>query len=190
MPDRIDNTCISYALEPAMSDELQDLIEHLERYRATTLQVLDLVGEGDLDWRPRQDQYKLGQHLLHIAQTEDHFSRGLFRGDWDSERIRFPERLPGIEALKKYFAEIREFTLGELRELDPKRLGKIIEIPNGPPEHSLRSWLWFILEHKLHHRGQIWAYLRAMGFTPPFYAIPLPLGERPDVRAREELGGF
>ena len=57
-------------------------------------------------------------------------------------------------------------------------------------ELSLRSGLWFILEHELHHKGQIWLYLRLMGITPPFYAMPLPPGERPDVAAREALGGF
>lgn len=54
----------------------------------------------------------------------------------------------------------------------------------------MRSWLWFVLEHELHHRGQIWAYLRAVGHTLPFYAVPLAPGERPDIRVREELGGF
>ncbi len=173
-----------------MGDELQDLTEHLERYRATTLQVFDLVEEKDLAWRPSQDQYSLGQQLLHIAQTEDHFSRGLFEGDWDSDRIRFPKPLPTLEELKKSFGTVREFTLAKLLELDPDQLGEAVEIPNGPPDHSMRSWLWFILEHELHHRGQIWAYLRAMGYTPPFYAMPLSPVERPDIGMREELGGF
>lgn len=173
-----------------MKDEIQDLTEHMERYRATTLQVLDLIDQGDLSWRPSADQYSLGQQLLHIAQTEDRFFRGIFEGDWSTDRIRFPEDLPDLPDLRAYFLRVRQFTLSKLREVDASQLGRTMEIPDGPPDHSLRSWLWFVLEHELHHRGQIWAYLRAMGRTPPFYAMPLPPGERPDIPARQELGGF
>ncbi len=173
-----------------MGGELADLTEHLQRYRATTLQVLDLVEAEDLDWRPSRSQYSLGQQLVHIAQTEDHFSRGLFDRDWSSARLRFPNPLPAPEALRAFFASVRQYTLSKLEALEPDELGAVVEVPNGPPGHSMRSWLWFILEHELHHRGQIWAYLRAMGLAPPFYAMPLAPGERPDIEMREELGGF
>lgn len=173
-----------------MKSELEDLIEHLERYRAVTLQVFDLIEEEDLQWRPGADQYSLGQQLLHIAQAEDRFAHGLFEGDWSFGRVRFPEDLPPAEEMKAFFADVRAFTLERLQEVDPDDLGRIVQIPDAPVEHTLRSWLWFILEHELHHRGQVWGYLRTMGLTPPFYAMPLPPGERPDVKAREELGGF
>lgn len=172
-----------------MTDELDDYIEHLERYRATTLQVFDLIEEDELEWRPSPSQYSLGQQLLHIAQAEDRFSHGLFEGDWSYDRVRFPEELPTSEQMKEFFESVRSFTLQHLLELEPSELGEAVQIPEAP-ERSLRSSLWFILEHELHHRGQVWAYLRAMGYTPPFYATPLPLGERPDLKAREELGGF
>ncbi len=170
--------------------EIEDLIEHLERYRATTLQVFDLVDEADLAWRPSEDQYSLGQQLLHIAQAEDRFAHGLFEGDWTYDRVRFPPELPDAAEMRALFDTVRRFLLGHLRKLDEAELGEPIEGPDGPAGWSLRSYLWFILEHELHHRGQVWAYLRAMGKTPPFYATPLPLGRRPDVEAREELGGF
>lgn len=173
-----------------MRRELEDLIEHLGRYRAITLQVFDIVEEGELGWRPGPSQYSLGQQLLHIAQAEDRFAHGLFEGDWSLERVRFPPELPSADEMIEFFERVRSYTLDRLEELDSSDLGEIVEIPESDLRHSLRSLLWFILEHELHHRGQIWAYLRAMGHTPPFYATPLPPGERPDVQAREELGGF
>ncbi len=171
------------------TDELEDLVDHLQRYRATTMQVFDLVADTDLYWRPGPDRFSLGQQLLHIAQAEDRFAHGLFEGDWSYERVRFPEALPGAEALRAFFTNVRAYTLGRLRTLDPGDLGKVILIPDAP-NSTLRSALWFVLEHELHHRGQVWSYLRDMGYRPPFYATPLPLGERPDIAARQRLGGF
>ncbi len=170
--------------------ELEDLIEHLQRYRATTLQVFELVDDEDLAWRPGPDQYSLGQQLLHIAQAEDRFLHGLFEDDWSYDRVRFPEVLPDGPALEAFFRRVRADLMDRLRELPPEELGRRIHVPEAPADHSLRWYLWFILEHELHHRGQIWAYLRAMGKTPPFYATALPLGDRPDHDARERLGGF
>lgn len=73
---------------PEFSPELDDLTEHLERYRATTLQVFHLLDDEDLAWRPSRDQYSLGQQLLHIAQAEDRLARGLFEDDWSYLRAR------------------------------------------------------------------------------------------------------
>src|SRR2546426_3855547 len=38
----------------------------------------------------------------------------------------------------------------------------------------LRWWLWFVLEHEIHHKAQLALYLREMGKVPPFFALPLP----------------
>lgn len=170
--------------------ELSDFQEHLERYRAVTLQVLDVVNDADLSWRPSPDQYSLGQQLLHIAQTEDLYATGLFHGDWDFDRARFPSEMPSRSELREFFEEVRARTLDCLGSISDSELGEVVPIPDSPVEGTLRSWLWFILEHELHHKGQIWLYLRQMGYTAPFYAMPLPLGTRPDHKAREELGGF
>lgn len=171
--------------------EIEDLIEHLERYRAVTLQVFDLVDDDDLAWRPAPDRFSLGQQLLHIAQAEDRFVHGLFEDDWSYERVRFPAELPSLEEMRAFFAEVRGRTLAHLEGVEPEAMGRVVDVPDGAAfAFTLRSWLWFVLEHELHHRGQVWGYLREMGLTPPFYAMPLPLGTRPDLEAREELGGI
>jgi uncharacterized damage-inducible protein DinB len=89
---------------PAHADELADRREHLERYRAVTLQVLDVVeSDDDLRWRPGPAHYSLGQQLLHIAQSDDLYSHGLFEGDWNLGRARFPERLPDRSELRAFY---------------------------------------------------------------------------------------
>lgn len=170
--------------------ELEDLLEHMERYRAVTLQVLEMITDEEMSWRPTPGQYSLGQQLLHIAQTEDLYAHGLFERDWNYDRARFPDVLPDRAALRDMFACVRARTIQHLATLDPADLGHVVEISGSPLEHTLRSWLWFLIEHEMHHKAQIGMYLRQLGHTPPFYAMPLAAGERPDVQARESLGGF
>jgi uncharacterized damage-inducible protein DinB len=61
---------------------------------------------------------------------------------------------------------------------------------NAPVEWSLRSWLWFVLEHEQHHKAQLAEYMRQMGLVPPFFALVIPDGQRPDIEARANLGGL
>ncbi|MFC1662500.1 DinB family protein, partial [Gemmatimonadota bacterium] len=68
-------------------------------------------------------------------------------------------------------------------------LAALRSTPNASAEYPLRWWLWSVLEHEIHHKAQLAIYLRQMGKVAPYFADPLPLGERPDIQLRDELGG-
>lgn len=173
-----------------MITEIEDIREHFERFRAVTLQVLDIISDEELSWRPDNYSFSCGQHLLHIAQAENFYAYGLFEHNWDLERLRLRKVVDSRAELREFFSAVRQRTLASLNSLDPNDLGKIWEVPNAPMPLSLRSWMWFMVEHEIHHKAQLAVYLRQMGHVAPFYALPLPLGVRPDIKAREDLGGF
>jgi uncharacterized damage-inducible protein DinB len=173
-----------------MEREVADLLEHLDRYRAVTLQALDSVEAGVLAWRPGPDYYSLCQQFIHIAQAEDFHSHGLFEEDWNVDRVRLPKECWDRERIRSFFETVRAFTRPHVEALSRTDLDRVLTIPGTPGDWTARSWLWFILEHELHQKGQIWLYLRQIGITPPFYAMPLENGQRPDIAARQELGGF
>ena len=170
--------------------ELDDLREHLERYRAVTLQCLGLVTDHDLGWRPGSDHYTLGQQFLHIAQSEDFQIQAHLFGVWDYERVRFPARELKVEELRTLLNETRGRTMVALNELDEGRLGEPIDHGEERPIQTLRWWLWLLVEHEVHHKAQIAVYLRQIGKTPPYFAAALEGGARPDVEMREKFGGF
>jgi len=170
--------------------ELHDLREHLERYRAVTLQCLDLVGDEELGWRPGPDHYTLGQQFLHIAQAEDFQIQAHLFGVWDYERARFPARELKVDDLRTLLIETRDRTRAALDELDEGSLGEPVDHGEGRPIQTLRWWLWLLVEHEVHHKAQIAVYLRQMGKTPPYFAAALEGGARPDVEMREKMGGF
>jgi uncharacterized damage-inducible protein DinB len=169
--------------------ELDDLREHLERFRAVTLQSLDLLTDEELGWRPGPDHYTLGQQFLHIAQAEDVQVQGQFAGNWDYERARFPGRELDVAYLRQLLQETRRRTLEALDALDEEHLAEEVILGDEPPR-TRRWWLWLLVEHEIHHKAQIAVYLRQMGKTPPFFAQALEGGARPDVEMREKMGGF
>lgn len=170
--------------------EAEDLQDHFRRYRWTTLLFLDLLSEEQLLWRPRPNAFNCGQLLLHILSSEGLYMDGLFKDQWDFERMRFPKPQPDGPAIRAQLVASGESTLKVLSTLTEGQLSRVVRPPRSPMEYSLRSWLWFLLEHEIHHKGQLSEHVRQLGLVPPFMPGQLPLGKRPDIAWREgELGG-
>ena len=174
-----------------MPTEIEDLTEHYERYRAVTLEHLERFSDEQLTWRPRPNAFSCGQQFVHLIQTEDFYMHGLFEEDWSIERLRFPAAVPAKPELKEQFESARAYTRSRLSTLTVDRLSTIVPpIMNSPIRWSLRSWRWSGLEHEMQPKGQIAEYMRAQLMTPPFFAMVLPEGQRPDIEARTNLGGI
>ena len=90
-----------------MKSERDVLREHFERYRAVTLQFLDVVPSSRLSWRPDTTSFTVGENLQHIAQTEDYYLNGLFRGSWDFTLLKLTASAHDAPELREYFAEVR-----------------------------------------------------------------------------------
>lgn len=164
------------------TDEISVLREHLERFRGVTLQTLYLVSEEQLGWRPGEGLRSFGEQILHIAQTEDFYTNGFFGGKWETERFAAPGEPLTRHGLRRRLDQTRQALLAELGRLEPRRLEAMVAVPNVPTEWPLRSWLWYLVEHEVHHKSQLALYLRRMGLLPPFFAAALPPGFRPDIR--------
>ena len=173
-----------------MHTELLNLREHQDRYRAVTLQTIDAIpDDAALGWRPTPDAFSLGQQLVHIAQTEDYYTRGLFANEWRPDLLRFTDAPLTRADIRRYFENVRAAFIARLDVMPASELDAGRDAPTAPPGVTMRWWLWFLLEHEIHHKAQAAVYLRQMGLVAPFYALPLPPGERPDIASRAALGG-
>ena len=168
-----------------MIDELREFAEHLERYRAVTLQTLDMVDDSELSWRPHSDMMSLGQQFVHIAQGEDFLVHALFYGERDEARVRLPKQVDSTDEVRAFFEEVRTRTRASLEEIEATGLSFLV----GDPPATRLSRLWGLVEHEVHHKAQIALYLRLLGKVPPFFNEVLEPGSRPDVEYREKLGG-
>ena len=166
----------------AGSQEIALIREHLTRYRGVTLQTLEMVPEESLGWRPSDGLRTIAEQLLHIAQVESYYAHGFFEGDYDFSRLAPVTEGLTRERLKQQLDESHAYTDGKLMELDPDKLYQILEVPNIPVPWTLAGWLWYVVEHEVHHKAQLALYLRQINVTPPFFAHVFPPGIRPDIR--------
>ena len=140
----------------------------------TTRRLLERVPEADLGWKPHQKSYTLGQLAAHIASLPHWLGLICERGEADAaeslEEARPKEPASLDQLLRTFDANVKQARryideLGDSAMMSRWTLkdgGR--EIFSMPRASVLRS---FVMNHLIHHRGQLTVYLRLRD-------VPLP----------------
>lgn len=150
---------------------IEPFLDYHAKIRARTLRVVGHIPPDRIEWSPGAGRWSFGDLLRHLGATE----RWMFA----ENAQRRPSRYPGCgRDLADGFEEILAFlerTHAEAREifarLTPEDLRARCQTPGGA---SLPVWKWLraMIEHEIHHRGQIYLYLTELDIpTPPLYGL-------------------
>jgi uncharacterized damage-inducible protein DinB len=127
---------------------------HWGQIRADLLATMDKFSQEELSFTPFKGSWTVGQILLHIADCEDNWLHGVVRGDfkpWIFYNFSdYPTKSTILEVLDHAHAK----TVSLLSELDEKDLNVKYKTPDGEA-FSLYWIIWHVLEHEIHHRGEL-----------------------------------
>jgi uncharacterized damage-inducible protein DinB len=154
--------------------QIQDpnvFLEYLDKIHQRTMRVARCIPPDKIDWTYREGKFTLGDLVRHIVTIE----RYMF-AETVAER---PSRYAGCgKELADGHAQILELAERLHREsveifsqLSPEDLNRKCATPEGT---SITTWKWLraMVEHEIHHRGQIYLYLSMLGVpTPPLYGL-------------------
>lgn len=153
------------------------LLAEYDHETATTRRLLARIPDAELAWRPHQKSMSLGELAGHLANLPQWCIATLTASSFDvssaAEDLR--PRAPGsiAELLQKFDAGVRAAreTLAAAEDADmlaPWTLKQgAQEIFTLPRISTLRS---FVMNHMIHHRGQLSVYLRLKDVPlPPIY---------------------
>ena len=129
---------------------------------------MECLSDDQLTYTPREGLRPLGEIFCHIASNEE----GWFRycvthqiDGWDEADFRL-EDYPSIPAIRLLLAEVHERTLTLLTHDTQLVLKQEITLPWGPVI-SVEGVVWHVLEHEIHHRGEIYLMLGLLGIEAP-----------------------
>jgi len=143
-----------------------ELLKHWRTVRRGLFLALDQVGDEQLAFVPREGMWSLGTVARHIANTEEGWFRYVATREMD-EWPPFVEEEPAtVESIKSLLAEAHDRTEAYFGTLDEADLDGAISAPWGETL-TLRWILWHVLEHEIHHRGEIFLMLGLMGMEAP-----------------------
>ena len=144
-----------------------ELFAHWAEARKRLCQALDKLTDAQLDFVPRQGLWSLGTVARHIANAEE----GWFRYSVTRELSQWPaeytaEDYSTIVSIKTLLAEVHARTEAFLTQVDIADLDQVLELP-WSEQLSLRQIIWHVLEHEIHHRGEIYLMLGLLGLEAP-----------------------
>jgi uncharacterized damage-inducible protein DinB len=153
------------------------LLPEYDHEIATTRKLLERVPDADLGWRPHPKSFTLGELAAHIANLPFWCLTTVQTTQLDLDTLGDAARIPApgstaemLAGFDKIVGDARHALAGcgDSEMMSPWTLKKGgQEIFTLPKIGALRS---FVMNHLIHHRGQLSVYLRLRDIPlPPIY---------------------
>ena len=144
-----------------------ELFGHWTSVRKGLYQALDLLADEQLDFVPREGLWSLGHVARHIANAEEGWFRHIVTGELEEwPRDYTAADYPTVDAVKLLLQEVHSRTATYLKGVTAADVDQRIQLSWGP-EVTLRWVIWHVLEHEIHHRGEIYLMLGLVGLEAP-----------------------
>ncbi len=134
-----------------------------------TLGVLANVPAEHLAWRPAEGMLSLGEIVRHLWMSEEGVRRTALERDWSYYEKRIPQGLFAILGEVKWlaaeFAEIERVhreTLSAVQGFPLERWQEERVNERFSIRRKIFVMLFGIIEHQIHHRAQVGAYLHIL----------------------------
>lgn len=130
------------------------------RHLNETLPLIDALNDDSLMRKPFEDGRPLGEVILHMIRSAEFYMTGLATEEWTPLSYSIQE-YNSAEAIKKLTGEVLDKVRRYTDQLHSLDLSKTIELFSRPA--TVAEILLEMIEHSIHHRGQITVYYRLLG---------------------------
>jgi uncharacterized damage-inducible protein DinB len=150
---------------------IQPFLHYFGSVRERTMRVARCIPANKLDWSYAPDKFTLGDLLRHIALAERFMWAENLQGRASRYTTHGKELADGYENVLASIDRLHAESLEIFAKLGDEELQRKCKTPDGA-EITKWKWLRLMIEHEIHHRGQIYLYLGILGVpTPPLYGL-------------------
>lgn len=144
----------------------EELLEHWQGHRRLTRRLIEAFPEDQLFTFSVGDMRPFGELAMEMVSMAAPMLRGVVSGEWTASWDREPR--PRAELLRMWDASTEE--MNELWPRIPAERFHDHIVAFGQYPGPVYSMLLYVIDNEIHHRGQGYVYLRALGVEPPpFY---------------------
>ena len=153
------------------NEKVAEFVSYFDKIRERTVRVAACVPPEKIDWTYREGKFTLGDLMRHLGAIE----RWMFAENAQRRPSAYPghgrELADGRDAIVDYMSRMHAESMAIFHSLTDDDLEKKCMTPGGV-ELRIGKWLRSMVEHEVHHRGQIYLYLAMLQIpTPPLYGL-------------------
>ena len=154
------------------NQDLEIFLDYLDKVQQRTMRVVACIPPDKLDWSYREGKFTLGDLVRHMVAIERYMFGETIQGKPSLYKGCGKELAPGgLEEVVDFKNRMHRETVEIIRRLGEEGMNRKCATPDGA---SITVWKWLrlMVEHEIHHRGQIYMYLAILGVpAPPLYGL-------------------
>jgi uncharacterized damage-inducible protein DinB len=134
-----------------------------------TVRVLAAVSDANRDYRPHPKSRTAWELATHLATADIWFIDSIIEGTFafDADKAKQAEaQFRNVADVAAFYEKTLPARLARLTGLSGEQLSEPVDF-FGMMKMPRAQWIGFACNHSVHHRGQLSAYLRAMGCKVP-----------------------
>jgi uncharacterized damage-inducible protein DinB len=146
-------------------------VAYWQRIHERTARVIGVIPPDRFEWRPVDAAFSFADLVRHLAAIE----RFMFAENVCGRGSAYPghgsELADGTERVLEYYRRMHAEAVVMVSQLTDAELQLPCTTPGGATM-TRAKWLRAMIEHEVHHRGQIYLMLKLAGVTtPPLYGL-------------------
>jgi uncharacterized damage-inducible protein DinB len=149
---------------------LESYWDHFRTVNGVTLRAIQAIPADKIDARPCKDMRSPKELITHMYNTmrimTDGIGKGAFEYPEDSD-AKVAAGLHSHDELVRFAKDSWASSDRAVHALSDEKIAGVVKTPWG---HSFPGFVCvsIIYDEHLHHRGQLYAFLRQLGIEPPF----------------------
>lgn len=146
-------------------------LEYWDSVRGRTRRVVTCIPRDRIEWTYRPGTFTLGDLVRHLATIERYMYAETLAGHPSRYAGCGRELADGYDAVLDFFDRLDAESRAMIGALSDAQLAGKCQTPAGTP---ITTWKWLraMVEHEVHHRGQIYLMLNMLEVpTPPIYGL-------------------
>jgi len=139
------------------------LKKSVDRHLDETLPLIQQLTEMDIMSRPTPEVREIGEVVLHLVRSLEYYMQGIVKNQWESLPYTL-ETYDSAESIVKLAEDVFVRVKQYMSIVPSMDLSRVIDTFNRPA--TVSEIILEMIEHSVHHRGQITVYYRLLGVKP------------------------
>jgi uncharacterized damage-inducible protein DinB len=146
-------------------------LPYYSKIRERTSKLIKLIPPDRLDFAYMPGKFTIADQVRHIAAMERYMFAENVAGRKTAYRGCGKELADGYEDIINFFNRLHDESLEIFSKLTDVDLNRKCITP-GNSEITVWKWLRAMVEHEIHHRGQLYIYFHLLDIkTPPMFGL-------------------
>ena len=145
---------------------MDGFLRYYSRIKQRTRRLFEYIPADKIEWTYQEGKFTIGDIIRHLANIE----RFLYAENIQQHKSKYMgcgiEYADGLENVIQYYDDMHEESKAIFRKFSDEDVKGKCKTPVGT-EITIWKWLRAMVEHEVHHRGQLYMYLGILGVKTP-----------------------